>query len=145
MIFDVADEFIQEMETQLGVTFPAAFHEAMTRENGGTVDEWELYPVADTSTRERMKHTRHDIIHETEEAQDWDGFPAGAIAVAGDGFGDQAIVIIDTDTGTVGEEVSAWSHETGETTLLAPTWESWFAMRDGRNSAEVPRQTASHF
>lgn len=143
MPFDVADEFIQEMEKKLGVTFPAIFHKEMCRMNGGNFDGWELYPVADSSTRERSVVTHNDIIFETREAQDWDGLPEGVIALAGDGFGDQVVVLVNNEKGTVGDEVSAWSHETGAFTVLASSWEAFFRMRDGHGANHLAETSTS--
>lgn len=131
MPFDVSDEFICEMERKLGLTFPPAFHEGMCRVNGGEVDEWQLYPVQDTSSRKRLSRTSNDITYETDEAREWDGFPAEGVALASNGSGDLIVAMPDAMGTSVEDRLYSWSHETGELTVVASSFESWIAMRDG--------------
>jgi hypothetical protein len=55
-----------------------------------------------------MAPTANHIVAETKEARRWRTFPAGAIALANNGFGDLLILRAGRETPEV------WLHETGE-------------------------------
>src|SRR5688572_9442947 len=131
MPFDVSDDFMCEMERRLGLSFPPTFHEGMNRLNGGEVEEWQLYPVRDTSSRKRISRPSNDIIYETNEAREWDEFPKGGVALASNGSGDLIVAMPDATGTAVEDRLYSWSHDTGELTVVASSFESWLAMRDG--------------
>ncbi len=128
--FPVDETRIDAVELELGQRL-SEDHRARLRENNGgevTADlveadfardfdpDWELYPVWDDSDRRRAARTARHIVHETTEARSWPGFPADAVAVAGNGTGDQLIVR--------GGAVEWWDHETGETRAVRVSWRS---------------------
>jgi SMI1-KNR4 cell-wall len=121
MPFPLAPELIHAAEQALGATLPSSYKAAMQRANGGELmvgDEvWDQYPIEDTSDRKRLARTSNHVLKETLELNDWAGFPSGALAIAGNGTGDQLVLI---RVGPIyGDSVYAWSHETGELTKVA--------------------------
>jgi hypothetical protein len=76
--------------------------------NGGEIavsgQTYELHPVFDDSNRRTIARTTSHIVHETEEARTWRGFPTGAISIA-DCDGDKLILLERSD------QVHLWSHE----------------------------------
>jgi hypothetical protein len=121
MPFDLAESFILEAERRLGASLPASYKAAMARSNGGEIealgDVWQLHPIADTSDRRRLARTANHIISETATMHGWKSFPVGALAIGGNGSGDCLIFLREADS--FGPAVRVWSHETGETELLA--------------------------
>ena len=119
MPFPVDPAHIRAAEEKLSVRFPGKFVASMTEMNGGDVevarDVWQLYPVLDRSDRKRIARTCNDVCHETAYLRDqWVGFPAGAVAIAGNGTGDQLVMLPDpNDPNTLGAAVFVWDHETG--------------------------------
>jgi len=121
MPFDIAESFILEVEREIGATLPSSYRSSMLGENGGEIetetDSWELYPIADTSDRKRLSRTANHIIRETSLCRAWPGFPEDALAIAGNGTGDQLVFL---KQGSVFEStVYAWSHETAALTKVA--------------------------
>ncbi len=118
MPFPIDVKYIIETEEQLGLRFPPLFKEKMTKENGGEVateyDDWNLYPFFDKSDKKRMSRTCNHIVLETKQARKWNNFPLKGIAIAGNGCGDQLILIpLDDDKEKLSETVYFWYHETG--------------------------------
>ena len=119
MPFPVDPIYIRAAEEKLGVRFPDAFVASMTALNGGDIevarDVWQLYPVLDRSDRKRLARTCNDVCHETAYLRDqWTGFPAGAVAIAGNGSGDQLVMLPEpNDPSTLGATLLVWDHETG--------------------------------
>jgi hypothetical protein len=115
MPFDLAETFVLAAERELGSPLPASYRGALLRENGGELatesDDWELYPIADASDRKRLSRTANHIIKETESCRSWPHFPEGALAIAGNGSGDQLVFL--KEGARFGPAVYAWSHETG--------------------------------
>jgi hypothetical protein len=121
MPFPLAPEFIHVAEQALGATLPSSYTAAMQRTNGGelTVNDevWDQYPIEDTSDLKRLARTSNHVIKETQNLNEWAGFPPGALAIAGNGTGDQLVLI---RVGEIYEDsVYAWSHETGALTKVA--------------------------
>jgi hypothetical protein len=118
MPFPVDTKFVNATEQKLGVRFPASFVVRMTKHNGGTVvtrlDSWQLYPVLDTSDRIRLKRSCNDIVAETKQAKQWHGFPANAVAIAGNGTGDQLVLVPRPDAPDILGPPYWWDHETGD-------------------------------
>jgi hypothetical protein len=103
---------------------PASFVVAILKENGGSVDaaddSWEVHPIFDDSDKVRLKRTCNDVVHETSEARDWDGFPTNAVSIAANGSGDHLILVPDSSNAKrLGEAVYRWDHETGEIVQVA--------------------------
>lgn len=134
MAFPVETKFIDQAESNLGVSFPVDFRAGMTTLNGGEIntgqDHWQLFPFFDTSDKKRLKRTANNIVRETASAKDWRGFPQDAVAIASNGSGDLAILVpSDSDQGTLQDVVFRWDHETGATSILSPTTAIWFNTR----------------
>ena len=121
MPFDLAETFILEAERQLGASLPSSYKTAMSRSNGGEIeaadDVWHLHPIADTSHRKRLARTANHIIRETESLREWSKFPAGALAIGANGSGDCLVFL--RSANSLGPAVHLWSHETGQTELVA--------------------------
>jgi len=121
MPFDLAESFILAAEQQLGAKLPESYRSSMLRENGGEFkteeDAWQQYPIADTSDRKRLSRTANHIIKETESCSGWLNFPEGALAIAGNGGGDQ-LVLLKQDA-SFAPTVYFWSHETGQLKKVA--------------------------
>ena len=134
MPFPVELKYIDETETKLGVRFPKDFRKGLTTLNGGEVDTtqdlWKLFPIFDTSDKNRLKRTANDIVRETASARDWTGFPPEAVAIASNGLGDIAILLPSKEDDQVLQDiVFRWNHETRVTSLLSPTTAIWFNTR----------------
>jgi hypothetical protein len=126
MPFNVDEKFIDAAQTELGVQFPASYRAAMCLQNGGTWstsdEDWELYPIADTSDRKRLSRTLHSVVKETGQARSWRGFPRDAVALAGNGAGDHLVFL--GRGGDLGPAVFAWRHETGQLEPVASDFAS---------------------
>ena len=92
MSFPISESEILKSEQKIGIRFPDSFRKAMMSENGGCVMaremEWEIYPFFDTSDRKRLARTANDILRETVQVRNWEGFPEGGWAIANNGYGD---------------------------------------------------------
>lgn len=116
MPFLVEQQFVTKTEEKLGATFPESYSASMCGHNAGSVrtgsDEWQLYPIFDTSDKKRLKRTCNDVIRETQSAKSWTGFPHDAVAIGANGGGDQLIFLRKGDQ--LGPEVFWWDHETSK-------------------------------
>lgn len=125
MPFNLSEEELAKTEGELGAKFPREYREAMMAENGGEastdVDDWEFYPIRDTSDRKRLSRTCNHILHETESCRDFGSFPENAIAIAGNGAGDQMVLV--KEGASFEPAVYLWLHETGELLELAATFD----------------------
>lgn len=121
MPFDLAEQFILAVEQQLGTALPTAYRLAMLRQNGGELevedDVWQQYPIADTSDRKRLSRTANHILKETESCRGWRFFPPGALAIAGNGSGDQLLFLRQGEA--FSPAVHHWSHDSGQLQQLA--------------------------
>ena len=121
MPFDLAESFIVTAEASLGARLPSAYRDAMLRSNGGEVfaadDAWVQYPIADTSDRKRLSRTANHILKETQFCSEWPRFPLGAVAIAGNGSGDQLVFI--RHGPAFAAAVYLWSHENGSLVEVA--------------------------
>ena len=120
MPFDLAASFIEAAEREIGGTLPASYVAAMCVSNGGELDvlddDWQQYPIADTSDRKRLSRTSNHVIKETQALYRWPSFPKQGLAIAGNGSGDQLVLLRDGQV--FAESVYHWSHETGALTRL---------------------------
>ncbi len=121
MPFDLTEPFILDTERQLGASLPVSYKTAMSRSNGGEIEAlgvvWQLHPIADTSDRKRLARTANHIICETASLQSWSRFPPGALSIGANGSGDCLVFL--RSVNSFGPAVHLWSHETGQTELLA--------------------------
>ena len=124
MPFDLSEEQLVLTEKELGATLPHEYREAMKLDNGGEAataeDDWELYPIKDTSDRKRISRTCHHILYETSSCKGFGHFPENAITIAGNGLGDQMVFI--KESGRFLDTVYLWLHETGELQQLAASF-----------------------
>jgi hypothetical protein len=128
MPFPVDEQFIQETEKELGLTFPVAFKNRMKKDNGGEIetadDTWTIYPFFDRSDIKRVKRTTNNILLETRSARKWDEFPINAIAIGENGGGDKLVLMPeDTAPEQLAEKIFMWLHETGEVVKLADSFD----------------------
>ena len=121
MAFDLKAEFVDAAEHGLGLPLPASYRQAMQRSNGGEIevgdDVWWLHPIADPSDRKRLARSANPVLKETAGCQDWPRFPAGALAIASNGSGDQLVLL--RGASAFEPAVYEWSHETGELCQVA--------------------------
>ncbi|WP_046757356.1 SMI1/KNR4 family protein [Kordia jejudonensis] len=122
MPFPVEEKYILNTASELNVTFPVEFIKRMMQMNGGELIlknyEIELYPFFDTSNRKRISRTCNHIALETKNAREWTGFPANAIAIGTDGFGNQ-VVLIHEGNGNLTDTIYLWNHQTKTTKKIA--------------------------
>ncbi len=121
MPFDLDEKYIIQTEEKLGARLPESYRTAMMADNGGEIstdeDDWEQYPMLDTSDKKRLSRTGNDILKETASCKGFGRFPENAVAIADNGFGDQMVFL--KNGNVYGAEVYFWSHETGELDKLA--------------------------
>jgi hypothetical protein len=124
MPFDLAEIFVIAAEHALGAALPDEYKAAMQMSNGGEVeangDDWNLYPIADTSDRKRLARTANHVLAESQACQGWRGFPENALAIASNGAGDQLLFL--KNGSAFGATVYTWSHETGEVKAVAESF-----------------------
>jgi hypothetical protein len=124
MPFPVDERYVTETEKKLGAKFPSDYVKKMLKENGGEVqtppDGWLLYPIFDSSDKKRLKRTCNDVVRETQHAREWMGFPADAVAIGGNGCGDQLVLLRDSGfPEAFAEVVYCWNHETAALNKVA--------------------------
>lgn len=124
MPFNLSEGQLVLTEKELGSELPIEYREAMKLDNGGEAsteeDDWEFYPIKDTSDRKRLSRTCNHIISETESCKEFGNFTDNALAIAGNGLGDQMVFI--KESGQYLNNVFLWLHETGELQELAATF-----------------------
>jgi hypothetical protein len=112
MPYSIEEKNILQSEEELNFVFPKSFKEKMQKENGGVLfisnEEWLLYPFFDNSDKRRIKRTSNHIVLETHNAKQWDSFPRNGIAIAGNGFGDQLIFLVNNS-----QNIFVWRHDSG--------------------------------
>jgi hypothetical protein len=113
--FPVDRHYIELAETNLGRRLPPDYAGRLSAANGGEValagDTWLLFPVFDDSDRKRIARTCNHILHETQNAQHWSGFPPDALAIGSNGSGDLLVLLPDGES--FSDVVHWWDHETG--------------------------------
>src|SRR5688572_27958975 len=99
MPFAVDIAFVRKAESRLGLEFSPSYIATILTKNGGSVDaadhSWEVHPIFDDSDKVRLKRTCNDVVYETNEARDWEGFPPNAVSIAANGAGDHLVLIQD--------------------------------------------------
>ena len=125
MPFSLSDEQLALTEQALNATLPYEYRAAMKADNGGEVstdeDDWELYPIKDTTDRKRLLRTCNHILNETQSCRRYRHFPQDAVAIAGNGLGDQLILL--KASGEFQNTVFLWFHETGDIQALATSFD----------------------
>ncbi|MGF1688871.1 SMI1/KNR4 family protein [Photobacterium japonica] len=121
MAFNLDEEYVLQAEVALEATLPRSYRASMQKSNGGAVevadDVWEQYPIFDSSDRKRISRTCNHIIAETKSCEGFGNFPNNALAIAGNGSGDQLVLIKQSNYYT--GSVYIWSSETGELDKVA--------------------------
>ena len=121
MAFNLEDKFILQAETELEANLPENYKASMQKNNGGEIeisgDIWEQYPIFDKSDRKRTARTCNHIIVETKSCEDFCNFPQNALAIAGNGCGDQLVLL--KQSSNYDNTIYVWSHETGEVDKVA--------------------------
>ena len=130
MSYPLPTRFLREAEERLGATLPPGYANRMCRENGGAVVaagmEWELYPIRDATDRKRLARTAVDIVRQWEDAKagrSWNRLPPDALAVGGNGGGDELVLRRDAAGAGYGHRVFWWDHETGDLHAAADGFE----------------------
>ena len=125
MPFPLDPVFIIKAEEKLGKLLPKSYVTKMCQENGCTIfageDDWDLFPVFDSSDQKRIKRTCNDICLETKNAREFPHFPAEALAIGSNGGGDLLIFMSHPESGSsYSEAIYAWDHNTGNIYEIAP-------------------------
>jgi len=127
MPFPVDRQYITETEQKLAAKFPTGYIKRMLESNGGELetemDTWTLYPILDSSDKKRLSRTCNDVVRETKQAREWPGFPVEAIAIGGNGSGDQLVLLRSGESpDSLADEVYYWDHETGALEKIAESF-----------------------
>jgi hypothetical protein len=126
MPFSLDPQWVIRAEQTLGVKLPPAYVAKMLQANGGSIEiadeEWQLHPILDETDAKRVARTCNDIIRETGQAREWDGFPPGALSIGSSSSGDH-LVLLPTGGGRYDDTLHLWVHETHEVIAIAPATE----------------------
>jgi SMI1 / KNR4 family (SUKH-1) len=118
MAYPTTEKFVSDAEQLLMARLPTEFRNRLLANNGGELstsnDDWQVFPVLDSTDRKRTSRTVNNIVRESQLAASWPLFPKGAVAVAENGTGDLLIFLRDADTGALSGRLYEWSHESGE-------------------------------
>jgi len=68
--------------------------------------------------RKRIARTCNDILYETAQAREWDGFPEEAPAIGDNGSGDLLVLVRTGDE--YDDTLHIWEHETRDVVAVAP-------------------------
>lgn len=124
MPFNLSEEQLTQTEQELGAKLPNEYRESMKLNNGGEAstdqDDWEFYPIKDTSDIKRISRTCNHIIRETQSCLGFSKFPENAVTIASNGLGDQMVFLKQSNSFL--DVVFIWLHETGELQELASTF-----------------------
>lgn len=124
MPFKIAIDQLEKVEAELGAKLPGEYREAMLLDNGGEgstkEDDWNFYPLKDASDRKRLSRTCNHIVSETKACSEFGNFPSNALAIAGNGSGDQIVFLM--ESGLFLDMPYKWFHETGELKELAKSF-----------------------
>lgn len=126
MPFPLDPECVVRAEQKLGAKLPPSYVAKMLQANGGSIevdaDEWELHPILDETDSRRLARTCNDILRETDQAREWEGFPQEALSIGRNGFGDH-LVVLRSGGGMFEETLYHWDHETHEVIAIGPATE----------------------
>jgi hypothetical protein len=127
MAFPTTESHIEAAERELGVRLPREFRERLLARNGGELttagDDWQVFPVFDTTNRKTASRSAGHIVLENRSARGWEGFPPAAVVIASNGSGDLLVLMPKVATGPLGPQVFVWSHETRKCTPAALRYE----------------------
>jgi len=97
MLFDLSETQLEHAEKLLGVRFPEPYRDAMLRRNGGALnvegEVWELIPIRDDRSEQRLSRTCEDVLGWTDQFRMWRTWPKGAISIAINGVGDALLFL----------------------------------------------------
>jgi hypothetical protein len=134
--FPVDIKFVERCAEKLGVKLPPAYVERICAKNGGDVtadgtNTWTLVPIFDDSDRRRLKRTCNDVVHETEFARGFFGFPADGVVIANDGCGNHLTLLPKSgNSDELGDAVFDWDHETGQIKKVAKDFSELIELDD---------------
>jgi hypothetical protein len=115
MAFPTTEAQVEAAERELGVKLPREYRVRLMARNGGELttagDDWQVFPVFDTSNRKTTTRSAGHIVLETRNARATEGFPKEAVAIASNGAGDY-LVFMPAPSGRLGPQVLLWNHET---------------------------------
>ena len=124
MPFNLDEKYVLEAEEQLCAKLPLEYKNTMLNSNGGEIEIgeeiWEQHPIFDKADRKRLSRTCNHIITETESCKGFGNFSDNLLAIATNGCGDQLVFIKVADEYL--PSVHTWSHETGEITKVADSF-----------------------
>jgi hypothetical protein len=117
MPFPIEDKYVIETEQLLGRKLPKWYKDRMMKDNGGEYsacdDDWELYPILNNASTQLISRTCNHVIKETGSAKEFPDFPKDALTIAGNGTGDQ-LILLPMDDEYFSETVHMWHHDSGE-------------------------------
>jgi hypothetical protein len=121
MLLDLDIKYIKFLEEELRLELPLGYKNKIMNNNGGTIsldDEyWELFPIADTSTKESISKTANHVLKETKEAFKWDGFLFNYLAIGSNIDGDLLILLHEEKDYL--SDIFIWRQETGVISKIA--------------------------
>ena len=124
MSFPTTEACIEAAEAALAIRFPRPWRDRLLRTNGGEVElaegTWQVFPVQDVSDRKRAGRTANHLVRETAVARGSHGFPADAVAIADDGFGNYLVLLPAPSGRDLEDQIYFWDHETGQCTAVGP-------------------------
>ena len=116
MFFSTTEPCIEAAERVLGVKLPHEYRERLLARNGGELstagDDWQVFPVANTSNRKAAGPSASHLVTENQNARTWAGFPKGAVAIAANGEGDLLVLLAEGPVSRLSPQVNVWDHET---------------------------------
>jgi len=120
MPFPVSQSHIDLEEKKIGRSLPVPLRERLHGDNEDEIgvddDIFYLHPVWDPTDRKRMKRSAGHIARETAVGRKLVGFPADAVSVAVNSYGDRLILRPNSDTFEV------WTRSDGATRDVNVTW-----------------------
>jgi hypothetical protein len=127
MAFPTTEIHIDAAERELGVRLPREYRDRLLARNGGELstagDDWQVFPVFDTTHRKAASRSASHIVLENRSARGWEGFPQGAVAIASNGSGDLLVFVPAGPSGRLDPQVYVWNHETRKCTAAALRYE----------------------
>jgi hypothetical protein len=125
MAFDLSEAQLERAEMVLGARLPEPYRRAMLRRNGGELsvrgEAWELIPIREDRSPQRLARTCEDVLSWTDQFRLWQSWPRGAISIATNGVGDALLFLKARDR--FHPEVHVWWHETGALEKIASSFD----------------------
>lgn len=127
MAFPTTEAKVEAAERELGVKLPNEYRTRLMARNGGELsaagDDWQVFPVFDSSDRKTAACSANHIVLETRNARTWEGFPPDAVAIASNGSGDFLILMPGRSSERLDPRVHLWNHETRKCEPVALCYE----------------------